>query len=74
MFRALLCPSSGAVYKLQSQPPVGYECVGGCVSSRGQFVSAGNTTTYAFIRQPEAAIAVCKEGEDSEGKDSVLLE
>jgi hypothetical protein len=34
MFRALLCPSSGAVYKL---------------------TTAGNTTTYAFIRQPEAA-------------------
>jgi hypothetical protein len=65
MFRALLCPSSGALSNCIRNLRFPYKYRGGCVSSRGRFVSqtnkpttAGNTSTSAFRRKPEAATAV----------------
>jgi hypothetical protein len=38
MFRALLCPSSGAISNYSRSLRFPYKCRGGCVSSRGRLV------------------------------------
>ena len=57
MFRALQCPSSGARQNCRCSLWFPYECGGGSVLRRGQFVIE-NTSTSTFIRKPEAATAV----------------
>ena len=55
MFRAFLCPSSGARQTAVAASRFRMNVGGGSVLSRGRFE---NTSTSTFIRKPEAATAV----------------
>jgi hypothetical protein len=65
MFRALLCPSSGALQTAVAASGFRMDVEVDVFSARGRFVSrtnkpttAENTSTSTFIRKPEAATAV----------------